>query len=158
MHSSILFHPPRRPLACLSLALVLAFGTCGSSAWGQQTDARQITFDISAGPLDEVLLDISRQSGVPISFSQDLVQGKRSPAIRGALGGQQAVDKALQGSGLEAQHSEQGLTIRNAPASAKARAITLRLPPIKRRRLDGAFRLCSRLSRDRLRKAWLRSA
>ncbi|AZD80364.1 TonB-dependent receptor [Pseudomonas chlororaphis] len=125
MHSSILSNPPRRPLARLSLALALALGAYGSAAWAQQaktqqTEPRQITFDISAGPLDEVLLDISRQSGVPISFSQDLVQGKRSPAIRGALGGRQAVDRALQGTGLEAQYSEQGLTIRNAPASAKA--------------------------------------
>src|SRR5689334_13224184 len=103
MHSSILSNPPRRPLARLSLALALALGTYGSAVLAQQTEPRQITFDISAGPLDEVLLDISRQSGVPISFSQDLVQGKRSPAIRGALGGQQAVDRALQGTGLEAQ-------------------------------------------------------
>lgn len=131
MHSSILFHPQRRPLACLSLALALAFGACGSAAWAQQAETRPITFDISAGPLDEVLLDISRQTGVPISFSQDLVQGKRSPAIRGALGGQQAVDKALQGSGLEAQHSEQGLTIRNAPASAKASPKVSAVAPVR---------------------------
>ncbi|OLF53347.1 hypothetical protein BTN82_17880 [Pseudomonas chlororaphis] len=120
MSSSNVFTLSRRPLVRLSLALALAVGVQGGASGAPPAGAQQLAFDIAAGPLDEVLLDISRKSGVPISFSQSLVQDKRSPAIRGVLGGRQAVDQALRGSGLEAQHSEQGLTIRKAAASAKA--------------------------------------
>lgn len=110
----------KQHLPGLSLAVALALGVAAAPAQAQESAGQVFTFDIANGPLDEVLLDISRQTGQPISFSQDLVQGKRSAAIRGSLGSQQAVKKALQGSGLELEHSEQGLTIQAAPVAPKA--------------------------------------
>lgn len=113
----------KQQLPRLTLAAALALGICPSLSWAQDSSSHVFTFDIANGPLDEVLLDISRQTGVPISFSQNLVQGKRSAAIRGTLGSQQAVEKALQGSGLEVDHSEQGLTVHQASATAKVTAV-----------------------------------
>lgn len=108
-------HSFKQQLPRLTLAAVLAMGICPPLVLAQEPAQKVFTFDIASGPLDEVLLDISRQTGVMISFSQPLVQGKRSGAIRGALDSQQAVDKALLGSGLQVDNSEQGLTVRAAP-------------------------------------------
>ncbi len=108
-------HAFKQQLPRLTLAAVLAMGICPPLVLAQEPAQKVFTFDIASGPLDEVLLDISRQTGVMISFSQPLVQGKRSGAIRGALDSQQAVGKALQGSGLQVDDSEQGLTVRAAP-------------------------------------------
>ncbi|MGY2290579.1 TonB-dependent receptor domain-containing protein [Pseudomonas sp. SDO528_S397] len=97
----------------LALATLLVFAPTLALA---QTPAPQVyTFNLASGPLDEVLLNISRQTGVMISFDQALVRGKRSAAVQGALDGHQAVSKALQGSGLQADYSEQGVTVRPAP-------------------------------------------
>ena len=76
----------KQQLPRLTLAAALALGMGPLTALAQSPAAAVFTFDIASGPLDEVLLDISRQTGVPISFSQDLVQGRRSAAVRGALG------------------------------------------------------------------------
>ena len=81
----------KQQLPRLTLAAALAMGLGPIAVYAQDSAAQVYTFDIASGPLDEVLLDISRQTGVPISFSQNLVQGKRSSAVRGALGGRQAV-------------------------------------------------------------------
>jgi len=112
----------KQQLPRLTLAAALVIGLCPALTLAADAASPVFTFDIANGPLDEVLLDISRQTGVPISFSQNLVQGKRSAAIRGALGSQQAVEKALQGSGLQVDHSEQGLTVHQAPVAAKVSA------------------------------------
>lgn len=118
----------KQQLPRLTLAAALALGMGPLTALAQSPAAAVFTFDIASGPLDEVLLDISRQTGVPISFSQDLVQGKRSAAVRGALGGRQAVEKALLGSGLQVEQSAQGLSVREgdvaAVAPAKVSAVT----------------------------------
>lgn len=113
----------KQQLPRLTLAAALAMGISPWAAVAQEPAAAVFTFDIATGPLDEVLLDISRQSGVPISFSQQLVQGKRSAAVRGALGGRQAVEKALLGSGLQVEQSAQGLTVRAADVPAKVTAV-----------------------------------
>lgn len=67
----------------LSLALLLSLQVV--PAW-----AASESFDLPAGPLDQTLLGISRQSGLPISFSQALVAGHSAPAIKGQLSHSQA--------------------------------------------------------------------
>lgn len=57
-------------------------------------------FDIAPGELAEVLLNIVRQGHVPIAFDQRLVAGLRGPDIRGRLSVEDALRRALAGSGL----------------------------------------------------------
>ncbi|WP_275629408.1 TonB-dependent receptor [Pseudomonas sp. 273] len=62
-------------------------------------------YHIASGPLDEVLLSISRQSGQVISFTPE-VGRYSSSAVDGTYSAQQAVDAALRGTGLQLQVSE----------------------------------------------------
>jgi len=80
--------------------------------------ASAATFDLPAGPLDSTLLAISKQTGQSISFEQRLVQGISAPAIHGDLSNEQALQVALQGSGLQSQENDQGVIISAAPAKA----------------------------------------
>lgn len=95
----------------LSLALLLTFQVL--PAW-----AANEPFDLPAGPLDQTLLGISRQSGLPISFSQALVAGHSAPAIKGSLSHGQALALALQGTGLKDEEGAEGVVISAADAPA----------------------------------------
>lgn len=57
-------------------------------------------FDIPAAPLGETLSRIARDTGHVLSVSPELLRDKQAPAIRGEMTEQQAVEQALQGSGL----------------------------------------------------------
>lgn len=65
-------------------------------------------FDIAPGELAEVLLNIVRQGHVPIAFDQRLVAGLRGPDIRGRLSVEEALRRALAGSGLAYAQDESG--------------------------------------------------
>lgn len=92
----------RRGIGACTVAFASALVAGG--AWAQEgtpaAQERVTQFNLEAGPLADTLLDISRLTGQPISFDQALVQGYNSPAIRGALSRDQALNAALQGSGL----------------------------------------------------------
>ncbi|WP_330212728.1 TonB-dependent receptor [Pseudomonas sp. Z18(2022)] len=101
---------PLRAFALVPLAsLFLSFAASAE-------DARQV-YHIAPGPLDEVLLNISRQSGQVISFTPQL--GNYSSArVDGSLSAQQAVDAALKGTGLQVQVSPDGAFIIKEGAKA----------------------------------------
>ncbi len=85
-------------------------------------EARQ-NWHINPGPLDEVLLSISRQSGQVISFTPEL--GRYSSArVDGNLSAEQAINAALRGTGLELEVSPTGAFIIKGngtePAAANA--------------------------------------
>lgn len=68
-------------------------------------------FDIRAQPLASALLEYSRQSEVPVVVSPDLVAGKRSPGVKGALPPGAALDRLLTGTGLvSVRQSDGGVT------------------------------------------------
>src|SRR5690242_17462228 len=46
---------------------------------------RSITFDIPAEPLDESLIEFSKQAGVPVSVAAQSVHRIRAPALKGTL-------------------------------------------------------------------------
>lgn len=99
-------HRNRSSLAALSLALGVTLAGHGALAFGQSpaaaTHAQTYDFDIASGPLDQALLNLSRNSGQTIAFQQDLVQGLTSAAVRGRLTTEQALQQALRGSALDA--------------------------------------------------------
>ncbi|NWL77407.1 TonB-dependent receptor [Pseudomonas taiwanensis] len=96
----------RRRLAAFALGPLASFiFTCAHAA----EEARH-SYHIAPGPLDEVLLNISRQSGQVISFTPDV--GRFSAAaVEGDLSAAQAVNAALRGTGLELQVSPAGAFI-----------------------------------------------
>ncbi|WP_233630984.1 MULTISPECIES: TonB-dependent receptor [unclassified Pseudomonas] len=75
------------------------------------------TFDIPPGPLDQTLLSISRQSSKAISFDQSLVRGYQAPAIKGELTPAQALEIALQGTGVQETDQGEGIVLSAAPAT-----------------------------------------
>ncbi|MCT2378459.1 secretin and TonB N-terminal domain-containing protein, partial [Pseudomonas aeruginosa] len=113
--------PSTRLPSSLALAALLAAAYAAPPEAGAETPApaaKALTFDVAAGPLDQVLLGISRQSGLLISFEQSLVRGRQAPAVRGPLSVDQALEQALRGSGLQFRRSERGAVISAAPLRA----------------------------------------
>ncbi|MEX5583660.1 TonB-dependent receptor domain-containing protein [Pseudomonas lurida] len=105
---------PLRTFALVPLAsLLLSFAASAE-------EARQV-YHIAPGPLDEVLLNISRQSGQVISFTPQLSHYS-SASVDGSLSAQQAVDAALRGTGLQVQVSPDGAFIIKEGAVKSAQA------------------------------------
>jgi len=121
---------PRRTFALVPLASL--FFTFAASA----EESRQ-AYHIAPGPLDEVLLDISRQSGQVISFTPQLANYSSS-SVDGSLSAQQAVDAALKGTGLHVQVSPDGAFIikesasNNAIRNVKAQTSAAQAPTLDR--------------------------
>ena len=95
---------------------VLALGLFSGACLGQATAAplppnKVVHFDLAASALDQALLQISRQAGVPISFQGRALQGIKSNPVKGELTVEQAVDQALRGTGLHGVQSDIGLSI-----------------------------------------------
>lgn len=82
----------------LTAASALAFATAASPAIAQSGQAQ--TIEVSAQPLKDTLLELGRRYGVSIIADGALVRGKSAPRIRGALTVDQALNRALAGSGL----------------------------------------------------------
>lgn len=80
--------------------------------------AQAMEFDIDAQPLSAALLEFNEQAGVIVMVSGDLVEGKSSPAVKGSMEPEDALDKILSGSGLKAADAPNGAyTITLASAS-----------------------------------------
>ena len=88
------------PLACALALHLLPATVLAETASAPASLQQQLDYDIPAGSLEEVLLAISQRSGKAIAYDQAQVAGRHGPAIRGNLTSQQALDSALQGSGL----------------------------------------------------------
>ncbi|MEG2049520.1 MAG: STN domain-containing protein, partial [Comamonas sp.] len=56
-------------------------------------------YRIPAGPLDETLNRFGRESGLLLSFTQDQVQGLRSPGVQERATSVQALNRLLAGTG-----------------------------------------------------------
>ncbi|MEM8774659.1 MAG: TonB-dependent receptor [Pseudomonadota bacterium] len=76
---------------------------------------------IPEGSLGRSLLDVSNTFGVPILAPENLVSGKRSPAISGTLSASEAIDTLLDGSDLIALPSDNGgFIIQERPAAPQS--------------------------------------
>lgn len=72
------------------------------------SQSQTLVFHLPAGSLASTLNSIARQGGQVISLDPALVEGKQAPAIEGKMSLQQALEKALAGSGLELWVTESG--------------------------------------------------
>lgn len=87
-----------------------------------QAQARAFSFDIPAETLSEALRDYGEATGQQIIFTEDLVGGLRSPALRGTFDADAALQRLLVGSGLRMERTPAGaiMIVRSNPAVAPA--------------------------------------
>lgn len=78
-------------------------------------------FDIPAGPLEGVLNRLGREAGVLIGFGSAVTEGLRSNGVSGSLTVQDALSRALAGTGLGAVRSAGGGYALNALPASNAR-------------------------------------
>jgi len=82
-------------------------------------------FDIPAQPLDASLVRIAGQAGERVSLDSALLQGLQAPAVQGRMSGEDAMRRALAGSGLELVRTASGaLGVRSVAAAPAAGAAT----------------------------------
>ncbi|MBS3936892.1 MAG: TonB-dependent receptor [Sulfuritalea sp.] len=100
----------------LLLAGVVVGGWVGAAQAQTAAAASARSYNIPAGPLNAVLTRFLGESGVLLSGSTDLAQGKQSPGVRGNLPPDAALAALLAGTGLQAVADAQGrYTLRPAP-------------------------------------------
>ncbi|MGE5567208.1 MAG: TonB-dependent receptor domain-containing protein [Parcubacteria group bacterium] len=101
--------------SALAGALSIALTATAASA-----ETRPIAFDLPAQPLGESLRDFYRESGEQIVFSEDLVAGRTSPALKGSYTADQALAMLLEGTNLSARRTSTGVVMIEAPQSGSA--------------------------------------
>ncbi|WP_207286398.1 TonB-dependent receptor [Pseudomonas sp. FW300-N2A2] len=101
-----------------ALSAAVALATLASPALSQ---AQDLMFNLPAGPLASTLNAIASQSGHIVSLEPSLVQGKQAPAVVGQMPAEQAMQKALAGSGLQLRVTGQGnFSVEPAPDNSAA--------------------------------------
>jgi iron complex outermembrane receptor protein len=98
-----MFHRLTRILARVAGAAALAIMLVPAMA---QDAAVQV--DLPAQSLAQSIATLTRQTGVEILAPSEMVSGRQAPAVSGRLTPQQALDRLLQGSGLQAQKATGG--------------------------------------------------
>lgn len=94
---------PRHPFLLAPLCLALACSLSASAVAAQpQADSRQLVleFDLPAASLAATLDQIARQSGRTIVYAPELARGLSAPALRERMTAEQAIARALSGTGL----------------------------------------------------------
>lgn len=106
-------------LAPLHLAIALALAGTTSVAAAQESSgavASHQRFSIPAGPLNEILLGIARQSGRAISFDPAVVAGQQGATVSGDMTVEKAIATSLQGTDLALDVTSNGtLTVSQQP-------------------------------------------
>jgi iron complex outermembrane receptor protein len=95
--------------------------------------AQEANFSIPPQSLDQTLREISRKTGENILFRPEAVSGLRAPALSGKMNAQDAITRALEGSGLEAVPDGGGGII----VQKKTRARTELTAPLDQAALNG---------------------
>lgn len=93
---------------CFSLLLAQGVYAASDAAVAPATVQAQQHFDLPADALVTTLDRIARQSGAEIVYLPELVAGRRAPAIQGTMSADQAVQMAVQGSGLAVRSTTGG--------------------------------------------------
>ncbi|MGE8496955.1 MAG: TonB-dependent siderophore receptor [Pseudomonas sp.] len=96
---------PRAIAIAVALAASSPFGYVYSEPATQQ---QVLVFNLPAASLAQTLNSIASQSGQIVSLEPVLVKGKQAPAISGTMTATQAMQRALEGSGLELRITQGG--------------------------------------------------
>jgi outer membrane receptor for ferric coprogen and ferric-rhodotorulic acid len=93
--------PRRRAAAVLSAFLAAGGLACGQAPVWAQTAV--ISLDLPAQPLDQALNALAARTGLQVVFPTALAERRQAAALRGNYSAPEALDRLLQGSGLEAR-------------------------------------------------------
>jgi len=105
----------------LLLAGMAIGGWVGAAQAQTATAASTRSYNIPAGPLNAVLTRFLGESGVLLSGSTELAQGKQSPGVQGNLTPDAALAALLAGTGLQAVADAQGrYVLRVAPVVTRS--------------------------------------
>ena len=111
--------PPYVSIGARALLLALSFiFTLALSlpVVGADSLRRSFNFDIAPEPLAQALRTFGQVSGQAIIFTDDLVEGIRSPALKGIFTPEAALARLLKGTGLTIEHSPSGAIMIRRPA------------------------------------------
>lgn len=84
---------------CLTGSFTLPVAAYSGAAYA--AEAKQVSYHVPAGSLEDALNTFAKQSGVTLTFDPSVVKGKQVPAMHGELSQQEALGKLLKGTGLE---------------------------------------------------------
>ncbi|TBU85615.1 TonB-dependent siderophore receptor [Phytopseudomonas dryadis] len=117
---------PKSVHLALSGALLitpLAASLATLPAWAQSTEAEYV-FAIAAGSLETAVVEFSSVAGVTVSFAPDVARGRQSPGVQGRFTASQALQRLLEGSGVQAVQQGNG-SYSLLPPSGQADALQL---------------------------------
>ena len=83
-------------------------GACAVTLVATAAVAQERAFDIPAQPLSASLRDYGLAAGEQIIFAENIVRGRRAPALQGSYTSSQALDVLLADTGLMAQRTASG--------------------------------------------------
>ena len=103
-------HTPGSPWRVALLALVVMFVAplAAQAQSATPTDVAVADIALEAQPLENALVELSRQSGIGIFAAGDLVEGLQAPPLNGSMTMEQALERLLEGTGLTWQRSAEG--------------------------------------------------
>jgi hemoglobin/transferrin/lactoferrin receptor protein len=107
-------------LALLSRALALTLLSSGAMAQAPLSTtepAPRYSIDLPAQPLSQALLQLSAQTGLQVLYAGSTAEHIAAPAVQGNYSAEQALQRLLQGSGLQARRTgPHAVTLEPAPA------------------------------------------
>lgn len=131
-HTPFVLKPLQRGimLALLGVAIAAPINLLTTTPAQAETQQQIQTFTIPAGSMESVLAVFSAQSGINVSFTPDVVQGKNAAGLNGQFQADEALSRILVGSGLQARMQTNGSY--NIGLSDTTQAVeSLTLPTVK---------------------------
>ncbi|OYO28788.1 TonB-dependent siderophore receptor [Janthinobacterium sp. PC23-8] len=113
---------PQPRFYCVPLTIVAAIAATLAAAPLQAQNAATFAIALPAQPLGSALNELARQASFQLMVHPDLVAGKHAPAVSGSLSAQQALERLLAGSGLQAAQEGRVVVVKPVP---KAETVTL---------------------------------
>ena len=110
----------RQLFSKLSLTALATIATIALISAPSRADEAKTTFNIPAQDLGTALREFARQSNQEILFSTEIVHGKRTAGVKGAMSEVAALTKLLAGSGLVIAKSANGTTLITTPDAKEA--------------------------------------
>lgn len=121
--------PRSRAAAGLALACRLTLAVLGGASWpAAQAQPARVQYDISAGPLAQVLSRYAAQSGVALSLVAGQVAGQQSAGLHGRYEVDEGFAQLLRDTGLAARRGVSGYVLVAVPGEAAGSVV---LPPVE---------------------------
>ncbi|MEM9878638.1 MAG: TonB-dependent receptor [Pseudomonadota bacterium] len=98
----------------IASALAIALAAPAAKAQGDVTQ-----FSMSAGPLGQTLLVISKAYGIDVVSADGVIEGKSAPAIAGVSTVEEALRRSLQGTGLSFRQTRPGAYVISVETARK---------------------------------------